>query len=209
MLLKMRLKAALFDLDGVIIDSEKLYTVFWNDIEQMYPTGIPDYAVAIKGTTLPEILSHYPTEDIKQDITRRLYEFQDNMRFPLIGGAVDFLERLRANGIPRALVTSSDARKMRCLKSQLPELLELFDVVIDASKVTRSKPDPQGYLIAVEAVGVKPEDCVVFEDSINGLKAGRASGAGVVALATTYPAETLAPLADKVIESWAQLDIEF
>lgn len=52
----MRLKAALFDLDGVIIDSEKLYTVFWNDIEQMYPTGIPDYAVAIKGTTLPEIL---------------------------------------------------------------------------------------------------------------------------------------------------------
>ena len=98
---------------------------------------------------------------------------------------------------------------MRCLKSQLPELLELFDVVIDASKVTRSKPDPQGYLIAAEAVGVKPEDCVVFEDSINGLKAGRASGAGVVALATTYPAETLAPLADKVIESWAQLDIEF
>ncbi|MCI9607876.1 MAG: HAD family phosphatase [Muribaculaceae bacterium] len=200
----MMYKAALFDLDGVIIDSERLYTVFWNDIEKVYPTGIPDFAVAIKGTTLPEILGNYATEEVRADITRRLNEFQDSMRFPLIDGAVEFLEWLRANGIPRALVTSSDARKMECLKAQLPDLLNLFDVVIDASKVTRSKPDPQGYLLAAEALGVDAQQCVVFEDSINGLKAGRASGARVVALATTYPAARLEPLADEVVEGWSQ-----
>lgn len=196
------MKAALFDLDGVILDSERIYTRIWNEIERIYPTGIPDYAVAIKGSTLPEILNHYPTEEIRSDVTRRLLEFQDSMQFPLMPGAVEYLQSLRAAGIPRALVTSSDPRKMERVRGQLPELLPLFDVVIDASKVTRSKPDPQGYLLAAEALGVDPQDCVVYEDSVNGLKAGRASGAWVVALATTYPAQTLEPLADEVIAGW-------
>lgn len=203
----MRPQAALFDLDGVIIDSEKLYTVFWNEINKIYPVDIPDFAVAIKGTTLPEILELYPTQEIRDDITRRLHGFQDNMDFPLIDGAMDFLQWLKDEGIPAALVTSSDPRKMERLFAKLPQLRTMFTTVIDASKVTRSKPDPQGYLLAAAELNADPSQCVVFEDSINGLKAGRASGAKVVALATTHPASKLAPLADLVISAWSALDL--
>lgn len=202
----MKPTAALFDLDGVIIDSEKLYTKFWGRIEEIYPTGIPNFPVAIKGSTLPEILVLYPTEEIRKDVTRRLNEFQDTMVFPLLPGAIEFLDNLKSEGIPRALVTSSDARKMDCLFRQLPQLRDKFDVIIDASKVTKSKPDPQGYLIAAEALGAKPEECVVFEDSLNGLKAGRASEAKVVALATTYPAEALKGMGDLIINDWSEMD---
>ncbi len=204
----MKPTAALFDLDGVIIDSEKLYTRFWGEIEKIYPTGIPNFPVAIKGSTLPEILVLYPTDEIRNDVTRRLNEFQDQMSFPLLPGAIEFLDSLKGKGIPRALVTSSDARKMDCLFQQLPQLREKFDVIIDASKVTKSKPDPQGYLIAAEALGAKPEDCVVFEDSLNGLKAGKASGAKVVALATTYPAEDFKGMGDMIINEWSEMDFD-
>lgn len=204
----MRPTATLFDLDGVIIDSERLYTEFWSKIEEIYPTGIPNFPVAIKGSTLPEILVLYPTEEIRKDVTRRLNEFQDSMVFPLLPGAIDFLDSLKEQGIPRALVTSSDTRKMDCLFRQLPQLREKFDVILDASKVTKSKPDPQGYLIAAEALGAKPEECVVFEDSLNGLKAARASGAKVVALATTYPAEELKGMGDLIISEWSEMDFD-
>lgn len=203
----MHLQAALFDLDGVIIDSEKLYTVFWDDINKIYPVDIPDFAIAIKGTTLPEILGLYPTQQIRDDITRRLHDFQDNMDFSLIDGAMDFLQRLKDDGVPAALVTSSDPRKMDCLFAKLPQLRGMFSTIIDASKVTKSKPDPQGYLLAAAELKADSAECVVFEDSINGLKAGRASGAKVVALATTHPASKLAPLADQVISSWSALDL--
>lgn len=83
---------ALFDLDGVIIDSETLYTGFWNDIEAEFPTGIPDYAIAIKGRTLESIMEEYPTEEIRREITRRLMEFQASMRFTPLPGAVEMFE---------------------------------------------------------------------------------------------------------------------
>ena len=202
------MKAALFDLDGVIIDSERLYTVFWDGIEKIYPTGIENFAVAIKGSTLPEILSLYKSDEEREDITSRLLDFQDNMMFPLMPGAMEFLKKLKDNGIPRALVTSSDSRKMDCLFKQLPELKDMFDVIIDASKVTKSKPDPQGYLLAAEALGVNAGDCEVFEDSLNGLKAGRASGAKVVGLATTLPAASLEGMADLIVGGWDEVEVD-
>lgn len=200
--------AALFDLDGVLLDSESTYTRFWTEIDRLYPSGIENYALAIKGTTLPEILKHYPDDRVRADILRRIKEFQDIMTYTLFPGVTDFLSQLRRNSIPAAIVTSSDERKMRMLFEQLPEFRESFDVVIDASQVTRSKPDPQGYLMAAKALGVAPELCYVFEDSLQGLKAGRAAGATVVGLATTYTREVIAPLADKVIDGFCGFSVE-
>jgi len=194
--------AALFDLDGVLIDSESVYSRFWTEIDRIYPTGIPDYALHIKGTTLPEILKDFPDPMVRADILHRISEFQASMSFELFPGVSDFLTALSVAGVPSAIVTSSDSRKMDMLFSQLPDLRRHFSVVIDASQVSRSKPDPQGYLLAAEALGVNPHDCFVFEDSIQGLKAGCAAGATVVALATTYPRTTVAPLAMHVIDSF-------
>lgn len=199
---------ALFDLDGVLIDSETTYTRFWEEIERIYPTGIPNYPVAIKGTTLGEIMRNYADEAVRADILRRIVDFQEHMVYDIYPGVEAFLESLTAHGIPAAIVTSSDDRKMQLLFEQHPTFRRHFKAVIDASMVTRSKPDPQGYLLAAEAVGVAPERCFVFEDSLQGLAAGRASGATVVGIATTYPAERLEGLADIITPGLWQLSLE-
>ncbi len=198
---------ALFDLDGVIIDSESRYTVFWNEIERLYPTGIDNYAVAIKGTTLPVILNNYKSEVVKSDITRRLMEFQARMPFEAFPGAVEFLEKLKQTGIPAALVTSSDEQKVERLFEALPELRDKFVTVIDGSMVSRSKPDPEGYIRAAKSLGFEPQECVVFEDSMQGLAAGRASGAKVVGLSTTYPASQLEGKADLIVGALADVSL--
>ncbi len=204
----MKNRGALFDLDGVIIDSEGRYTKFWEEIERLYPTGIPDYAVAIKGTTLPVILNNYKTQEVRDDITRRLMDFQAAMAFEPYPGAMEFLEELARRGVPMALVTSSDDRKMKRLFATLPRLRELMQVVIDGSMVEHSKPDPEGYLRAARAIGCEPEDCFVFEDSLQGLAAGRASGAKVVGIATTYPAEEIKERADIIVPTLGDIDVD-
>jgi HAD superfamily hydrolase (TIGR01509 family) len=204
----MKFYGALFDLDGVLIDSESTYTRFWQEIDRIYPTGIENYAIAIKGTTLPEIMKHYDDESVKSDILRRIHDFQESMTYELYPGVVGFLTELRDRGIRSAIVTSSDNRKMQLLFEQLPQLKELVDVVVDASMVTRSKPDPEGYLKAAEAIGCNPDDCFVFEDSIQGLKAGNASGATVIALATTYPQEQLKGKAAKIIGGFEDFNVD-
>lgn len=204
----MKKYGALFDLDGVLIDSESTYTRFWQDIDRMYPTGIENYAIAIKGTTLPEIMKHYDDDAVKSDILRRIHDFQESMTYELYPGVTAFLTELRDRGIRSAIVTSSDNRKMQLLFGQLPQLKELVDVVIDASMVTRSKPDPEGYLKAAEAIGCDPHNCFVFEDSIQGLKAGNASGATVIALATTYPQEQLKGKAAKIIGGFEDFNVD-
>lgn len=204
----MKFYGALFDLDGVLIDSESTYTRFWQEIDRIYPTGIENYAIAIKGTTLPEIMKHYDDESVKCDILRRIHDFQESMTYELYPGVVGFLTELRDRGIRSAIVTSSDNRKMQLLFEQLPQLKDLVDVVVDASMVTRSKPDPEGYLKAAEAIGCNPDDCFVFEDSIQGLKAGNASGATVIALATTYPQEQLKGKAAKIIGGFEDFNVD-
>lgn len=198
----MRYKAALFDLDDVIVDTESIYTDFWDDIDRRYPTGVDNFARVIKGNTLARILDTYFDEDLRDEILVLLKEQEESMRYRLFDGVSDFLDRLIENDIPKAIVTSSNDRKMSKLFSQIPELRPKFDAIITDAMVERSKPDPQGYLIAAEKLGVDPSDCVVFEDSFAGLEAGRRAGAYVVALATTNPRESLYEKADEVIDSF-------
>lgn len=201
------MKGALFDLDGVLIDSETLYTTFWQKIDSIYPTGIPDFAIQIKGTTLDLIFKHFPDAAVQADILQRLNRFQREMRFEMYPYAEDFLKRLQRSDIPMALVTSSDEKKMESLFAQLPQLRNYFNAIIHAGLITHSKPHPEPYLKGAEAIGVAPGECCVFEDSLQGLAAGRAAGAKVVALSTTYPADRLVSLADTVISSFKDLDI--
>lgn len=201
---------ALFDLDGVLVDTETIYTRFWSETDRLFPTGIDDYARYIKGMTLTKILNYYPTQEVRDEIVRRLNEFQATMEYPMMDGAMELLGELRQRGIPTAIVTSSDNKKMTRLFKHQPLLREMVDHVIDASQVTRSKPDPQGYLLGAKAIGVEPENCFVFEDSFQGLAAGRSSGAMVIALATTFPRERIEREADAdmIIDSLAGMGVD-
>lgn len=201
------MKAALFDLDGVLIDTETLYTEFWDSLGREFAAGIDNFAQRIKGTTISNILATYFPESKHAEILDRLQEQEANMQYRLFPGVIDFLRRISEAGIPAAIVTSSNDDKMESLWRQLPELRQWFAAVITDSKVQRSKPDPQPYLVAAAELGVSPEDCCVFEDSFSGLESGRRAGAKVVALATTNSAESLAGKADLVVPSLQLLTV--
>lgn len=200
--------AALFDLDGVIIDTEGTYSQFWSEMGKAYGVPYPDFADRIKGTTLSQILNTYFPEDKHPELLRQLTDFEANMEYPLFPGAKEFIESLAVAGIPCAIVTSSGEKKMSRLWEQHPALRLMFQAVITDAQVERSKPDPQGYQLAAEALGMEPEQCVVFEDSFNGLLAGKRSGAKVVALSTTNPASELLGKADIVAPSISALTID-
>ncbi|MDE5555542.1 MAG: HAD family phosphatase, partial [Muribaculaceae bacterium] len=80
--------AALFDLDGVLIDSESVYTVFWDKIEKKYPTGIPDFANAIKGSTLNKIMDLYKDQKVRENVLELLKEQERTMQFDIFDGVV-------------------------------------------------------------------------------------------------------------------------
>jgi HAD superfamily hydrolase (TIGR01509 family) len=94
---------------------------------------------------------------------------------------------------------------MKAVYAKHPEFKSLFDAILTSEDFERSKPDPDCYLKAAERFGVEPKNCVVFEDSFNGLKSGRAAGMYVIGLATTNAAEDIAPFCDKVIEDFNHL----
>lgn len=201
-------KAALFDLDGVLIDTEGIYTSFWDKVAKHYGKAAT-FANDIKGTTLDDILStHFPEPATRAEIEKMIHDFEDSMVYALFPGATTFLSELRRRGVLCAIVTSSDRKKMDALALQNPTLATGMDTVVIADDVTRSKPDPQGYLLAAQRLSVPPEFCVVFEDSLQGLEAGRRSGALVVGLTTTNPFEKVAPLSDITIASIAEADAD-
>lgn len=195
------MKAALFDLDGVLIDTEPVYTRIWNDIEKHFPTGKENFAQIIKGSTLPKILNTYFRPEDHAAIIAMLEDAEESMDYPLFTDTIPFLQRLRDAGIPAAIVTSSNDRKTNRLFAMYPGFRDYFASVVTDSRVRHSKPDPEGYLLGASDLSTDPADCVVFEDSFNGLKAGRAAGCTVVGLSTTNPAESLTDLADIVVPS--------
>lgn len=196
------IKAALFDLDGVLIDSETLYTRFWENVGKVHHLPSPTFAHDIKGTTLDDILTtHFPDPEVRASVDRLLHEFENEIVYPVFPGALEFVDSLRAKGIKTVIVTSSDNKKMDFLFAQHPGFASHFDAIVTAADVTRSKPDPQPYLIGAVKAGVQPCECVVFEDSFQGLESGRRAGCRVIGLSTTNSAEAIAPFCDEVIPS--------
>lgn len=196
----------LFDLDGVLVDSEGEYSVFWGGMGDRY--GLPStFSADIKGTTLGEILLSFPEKD-RDGIVKALHEFEDRMLYPVYPGVMEFLTELRANGIPSAIVTSSDDVKMGFLFSRHPELKDMVDFIVTGSMVSNSKPHPEGYLKGAELIGRDPADCFVFEDSMQGLEAGRRSGATVVGIATPNPREKVEKTAHKTIDGFAGFTLD-
>ena len=197
-------KVALFDLDGVILDTEMQYSCFWGDMGRTYHPEVPDFANRIKGQTLVEIFDRWFAGQTERqaEVTRRLNDFEAHMSYTYIKGTRAYVEGLRRRGICTAIVTSSNDAKMRHVMSAHPEFSELFDHIFTSEDFSASKPAPDCYLLGARHFGVKPDECIVFEDSINGLRAGRAAGCYVIGLATTNTRSAVAPLADIVIDDF-------
>jgi HAD superfamily hydrolase (TIGR01509 family) len=193
--------AVLFDLDGVLVDTETLYSEFWSSIDREYPTGVENFSDKIKGSTLKRIFDNYfPNDELQAEILAKLIHYEENMQYRLFDGVIDFLRELKINNIKCAIVTSSGAKKMNNLFSQQPKFKKYFDTIIVDTDVSHGKPNPECYLLGAARLGVKATSCYVFEDSLAGIEAGQKAGAKVIAVATTLPKSQLQAKTDIIID---------
>lgn len=203
------LKAAYFDLDGVVFDTEPQYTKFWGTQCRLYHPEHPGLELEIKGQTLTQIYERWfcgelaPERDI---ITRRLNEFEASMDFVYVPGFERFIGELRSHGVKTAVVTSSNQAKMESVYRARPAFKSLFDAILTSEDFSESKPSPDCYLKAAQRFGLSADESVVFEDSLNGLRSGRSANMLVIGLTTTHPAEAISQLSDCQIADYTTFD---
>lgn len=206
-----QLKAALFDLDGVVFDTEPQYTVFWGSQCRLYHPERPGLEHEIKGSTLQQIYDKWWSGELEKErdiVTQRLNDFEAHMDYSYIAGFEAFVRDLRQHGVKTAVVTSSNMPKMESVFRARPEFKSLFDAILTSEDFAESKPSPDCYLKGAERFGVSPDECVVLEDSINGLKSGRAAGMYVVGLTTTNTKENIESLSNIQIKDYQDINYQ-
>lgn len=204
-----KIKGVLFDLDGVLLDTEGIYSKFWDAVEERYPTHIPNFSSVIKGSNLFEILhDHYADENTRQLVTEMLNDFQRSMKYEYFPGAIEFVEQLNKAGIATCIVTSSDQKKMDAVYAQHPDFKEHFNAIVTGDMVKNAKPHPECFLLGAKLINCDCSQCLIFEDSIKGLRAAQAAGGKVIGLPTTNPEDVVKQYAHVVIDSFEGLSLE-
>lgn len=202
-------KGVLFDLDGVLVDTESQYSIFWGKMGIEYNTGIPDFADRIKGSNLAAILNTYfPEKSVQDEIVAKLNAFQAAMTYEICPGVKEFISQLKQHNIPTCIVTSSDDKKMEQLFAHQPYFRENFSNIITGDQVTNSKPHPECFLKGAQKIGVDIKDCLIFEDSMQGITAGLTSGAKVIALSTTCSIEQISTLTNVIIPGFKDFSLD-
>ena len=199
-------KAILFDCDGVVLDTESQYSAFWAEIGKQKFPNVADFAARIKGQTLSTIKSEWfgTDPDLLAWLDEQLSRFEETMHYPYIKGAANFLNKCRKEGMRTALVTSSNRKKMAQVIKHIPHFYDDFDALVLAEDVRLGKPAPDCFLLAADRLGIAISDCIVIEDSLNGLLAAQASGAFVVGLTTSLPAHEIAHVCHEVWTNWEE-----
>lgn len=206
-----RLEAVLFDMDGTLIDSER----WWFQAETEYCARFDtewtnEDSKAVIGAAFLKTAdrlkwrskSEESLEEIRDYILERVRERIGMSELPWLPGIFELIERSKDLGLKIGLVTSSPQFLVGAVESALPE--GFFDVVVSGDDVTESKPHPEPYLKAMEALGVRPENTVVLEDSPTGIRSALDSGAHVVAIPCTIDFEP--ELEASVVRSAVQLE---
>lgn len=204
-----QIKAALFDLDGTLVETEDQYTVFWGATARKYRPDVPRLEYLIKGTTLTSIFANYfPDPQWQEEITRELIAWEAQMRYEFYPGALSFIQDLKRNGVKCAVVTSSDQTKLASVRKQIPQLDDLFDRILTAEDFTASKPNPDCYLLGARIFDAAIDECAVFEDAYTGLQAGMSSGIFTIGLPTGHTREEIQDKCHYVLDSFEGMTYE-
>ena len=201
------MRAVLFDMDGVLFDSERAVLAVWREVAgELGLAGIEESFVRCVGVnirgTREILLARYPAldfEDFDERVRARFRALYGGGRLPVKPGAEAILTTLRERGVPLALASST---RTEAVRSELDEagLLGFFDAVVGGDMVTRSKPDPEIFLTAAARLGAEPADCAVIEDSFNGVRAARAGGFYTVMVPDLLPPDAeMAEKADSIL----------
>jgi HAD superfamily hydrolase (TIGR01509 family) len=196
------LKAVVFDMDGVVTDSEPAFYAAINDVLARYGhhVGVDQYAPLI-GSATPHTWAtlidwfkiDVPLDDVIAEYETPLMERLRQPR-PALPGARDLIEKLRERGVPVALCTASYMRWVEAILAAAG-LSGLFEAISCADMVERTKPDPAPYALAARLLGLEPPQCIAIEDSANGIASALAAGCWTIQLRAT---ETAAPPTDGV-----------
>ena len=189
------LRAVIFDKDGTLHDTEKVYHRAWRAAAEQ--TGVPrimDFVAICTGTNFArteqlwqefygDAFSFRPFWELRDQIYDQMIEAEG---LPIKRGAYELLDYLRDNGYKIALATSTNAPRVQrhLVKSGMQQY---FDAVVTGDTVQKGKPAPDIFLIAAERLGVNPADCMGVEDSFNGVRAVRAAGMYTVMVPDMIP----------------------
>ncbi len=205
---------AIFDWDGVIIDSGKLHERSWHRLAgELGKTLTPDSFIRGFGMKSAHIIEEIHRWAQEPAAIARLTERKEALYREIVGqseiaplpGVVEWLDRLRQTGIPRAVASSTHRANIAAVLERIG-LQNAFDAIVSAEDVDQGKPDPEVFLKAASRLGMAPARCVVFEDAHVGVEAAHAAGMKVVAVATTHPPGQLRA-ADEVVRRLDELEI--
>ncbi|MDI9857854.1 MULTISPECIES: beta-phosphoglucomutase [Flectobacillus] len=207
-------KACLFDLDGVIVDTAVYHFQAWRRLANELGFDFTEHQnEQLKGISRMESLELILnwggvtlTEEEKVAWATKKNQWYLDLVMQMtpnevLPGVPEFLKSLRANGIKIALGSASKNSKLILERIQM---LDYFDAIIDGNNITKGKPDPQVFLMGAEATGAQPSECVVFEDAVAGVQAAKAGGMKAVGVGS---ADILTE-ADIVIATFEDFSVE-
>ena len=205
-----KLKGAIFDMDGLLIDTEKLYLRYWKQSAADFGYDMRDeHVYAIRSLarkySIPKLKGFFgedfPTEEVRAHRTELINAHIAEHGIDLKRGLFELLDYLRDKGIRLAVATATPRERTLKYLEKIGAA-DRFDAVVCGDMVTSGKPDPEIYLTAARELGLPPENCAAFEDSPNGLKAARAAGCQVIMIPDmTQPQPEDEPFYDAVYSS--------
>ncbi|WP_433928774.1 HAD family hydrolase [Sorangium cellulosum] len=206
-------RALIFDMDGVIIDTEALHAEAKRLTFERYGIAVPERLYTeFRGRSDLDMVEHVvrelaggalsPAEVVgaKHDVFRTLHE-----KIAPVEGALEFI-RLARRRFERLALATSATRANQEFAFEKFALRPFFDVVVTSEDIGRTKPHPDPYLKAAEKLGMSPGACLVIEDSTNGVLSARAAGCAVAAITTSFSRDELKDArADMMVDSFPEL----
>lgn len=180
----MKIKGVIFDMDGVILDSEKLYVRFWCEagrfygfpMEEKHALSIRSMARQLASEKLRGIFgSSFDYDAVRSKRVELMDKYVEKNGIELKDGAEDLLVYLKENGYRIALATATPPERAEKYL-RLHDLYKYFDVTVSASMVSLGKPAPDIYLRAAERLGLSAQSCLALEDSPNGIRSASSAG---------------------------------
>jgi HAD superfamily hydrolase (TIGR01509 family) len=209
------IKGVLFDMDGVLVDSESY--ICMSAIQMFRELGITVSPEDFKPFTgmgenryIGGVAEKYKVELNIEQVKARTYEIYGALvagKLSPLPGSHEFIERCRKKGFKLALATSADRVKMEVNLREIGLSSDIFNSIITGLDVMKKKPSPDIYLKAAKNIGLKPAECLVVEDAVSGVRAGKAAGCKCLAVTTSFDATALFE-ADWIYDSLSEVPDE-
>lgn len=205
------IRAYVFDMDGTLVDNCSYHVLAWREFSRKYGNELSETQIlgwmGAQGGYYVERIMRRPlaADEVARLCAEKEALYREIYTPKMPDGLREFLDRAHACGIRMAVATGGPRENVDYILDSL-DLRKDFEVIIDASMYSKSKPDPDCFLAAARALGVAPSDCRVYEDALNGIAAAKAAGMECHAVTFTNSRETLsAATPDFIFDSYSDL----